>query len=59
MGRGDKKSKKGKIAMGSYGVSRPRKTKVTAKKAAKKADKSDEKKVAKPAAKKVAKKKAE
>lgn len=23
MGRGDKRSKKGKIAMGSYGVSRP------------------------------------
>lgn len=36
MGKGDKKSRKGKIAMGSYGVSRPRKkTKaVTAKKAA-------------------------
>jgi ribosomal small subunit protein bTHX len=25
MGKGDKKSKRGKIAMGSYGVSRPRK----------------------------------
>jgi len=25
MGKGDKKSRKGKIAMGSYGVSRPRK----------------------------------
>jgi 30S ribosomal protein S31 len=25
MGKGDKKSKKGKIAKGSYGVSRPRK----------------------------------
>ena len=24
MGKGDKKSKKGKIAIGSYGVSRPR-----------------------------------
>ena len=58
MGRGDKKSKKGKIAMGSYGVSRPRKKKVTAKKAANKADKPAAKKAAKPAAKKVAKKKA-
>lgn len=28
MGRGDKKTKKGKIAQGSYGVSRPHKTKV-------------------------------
>jgi 30S ribosomal protein S31 len=27
MGRGDKKSKKGKIAMGSYGKSRPHDTK--------------------------------
>ncbi|MCE2772016.1 MAG: 30S ribosomal protein THX [Bacteroidetes bacterium] len=27
MGRGDKKSRKGKIQMGSYGVTRPRKTK--------------------------------
>lgn len=26
MGKGDKKSKKGKIAIGSYGVSRPRKS---------------------------------
>ncbi len=25
MGKGDKKSRKGKITMGSYGVSRPRK----------------------------------
>ncbi|MGQ0829057.1 MAG: 30S ribosomal protein THX [Bacteroidota bacterium] len=25
MGKGDKKSRKGKIAMGSYGVTRPRK----------------------------------
>lgn len=30
MGKGDKKSRKGKIAMGSYGILRPRK-KVTAK----------------------------
>ena len=28
MGRGDRKSKKGKIFRGSYGVSRPRKTDV-------------------------------
>ncbi|MBW6491848.1 MAG: 30S ribosomal protein THX [Lentimicrobium sp.] len=26
MGKGDKKSKRGKIIMGSYGVSRPKKT---------------------------------
>jgi len=53
MGKGDKKSRKGKIAMGSYGVTRPRKTaksataagakkaapkKAAAKKAAKKAE---------------------
>lgn len=30
MGKGDKKSRKGKISMGSYGVSRPRKRKKTA-----------------------------
>jgi|GEM_PF-1320329 len=30
MGKGDKKSKRGKIAMGSFGVSRPRKTGNTA-----------------------------
>jgi len=29
MGRGDKKTKKGKISMGSFGVHRPHKTKVT------------------------------
>jgi 30S ribosomal protein S31 len=35
MGKGDKKSRKGKIAMGSHGVTRPRKKvkKVAAKKA--------------------------
>lgn len=34
MGRGDKRTRKGKISQGSYGVSRPHKTKVdiTAKK---------------------------
>ena len=30
MGKGDKKSKKGKITIGSYGVKRPRKKKVAA-----------------------------
>jgi 30S ribosomal protein S31 len=30
MGKGDKKTKKGKIAIGSYGVSRPKKKIVTA-----------------------------
>lgn len=30
MGKGDKKSRKGKIAMGSYGVTRPRKVAKTA-----------------------------
>lgn len=42
MGRGDKRTKKGKIAMGSYGVSRlARPKKVTS---AKKAEKATEKK---------------
>lgn len=56
MGKGDKKSRKGKITMGSHGVKRPRKKAV--KKAAKKAA---PKKTApkKAAAKKVAPKKAE
>ena len=31
MGRGDKKSRKGKIAMGSYGKTRPHKVKPEAK----------------------------
>ncbi len=39
MGRGDKKSRKGKIQMGSYGVTRPRKTKKTVTAAAPKAAK--------------------
>ena len=56
MGKGDKKSRKGKIAMGSYGVTRPRKK---AKKAATK--KATPKKAAAPkkAAPKKAAKKAE
>jgi 30S ribosomal protein S31 len=33
MGKGDKKSKKGKITIGSYGVKRPRKKKIAAAKA--------------------------
>lgn len=54
MGKGDKKSRKGKITMGSYGVTRPRKK---AKKAAKKA--APKKAAAKKAAPKKAAKKAE
>ncbi len=46
MGKGDKKSKKGKIFMGSYGVSRPHKkkksTSASPKKIAKKAEKKAE-----------------
>ena len=34
MGKGDKRSKKGKITIGSYGVSRPRPSAVNKKKAA-------------------------
>ncbi|HYD20675.1 MAG TPA: 30S ribosomal protein THX [Flavipsychrobacter sp.] len=37
MGKGDKRSKKGKIFMGSYGVSRPARPKKTDEKAEKKA----------------------
>ncbi|HRG39382.1 MAG TPA: 30S ribosomal protein THX [Bacteroidia bacterium] len=54
MGKGDKKSRKGKITMGSYGVTRPRK------KATKSATKAAPKKAAaKKAAPKKAAKKAE
>ena len=54
MGKGDKKSRKGKITMGSYGVTRPRKkAKTSASKAAPK------KAAAKKAAPKKAAKKAE
>jgi 30S ribosomal protein S31 len=56
MGKGDKKTRKGKIRLGSYGVTRPRKktlTKATAKPAAKKTAKAAApKKAAKKAAKK-------
>lgn len=57
MGKGDKKTRKGKIRLGSYGVSRPRKKKKTAAKAkskpasAKKTAKKAPAKKAKPAAK--------
>lgn len=37
MGRGDKRTKKGKIAIGSFGVSRPARPVKTGKKAEKKA----------------------
>jgi 30S ribosomal protein S31 len=69
MGKGDKRSKKGKITISSYGVSRPRKTKkaniakpvVKAAKAEPKVKKEKaEPKAAKPAAaKKTSKKKTE
>ncbi|MEJ6694573.1 MAG: 30S ribosomal protein THX [Chitinophagales bacterium] len=36
MGRGDKKTKRGKISKGSYGVSRPKRTAVVAAPPAKK-----------------------
>ncbi len=66
MGRGDKKTRKGKITMGSYGVLRPRKkaTPIIIKAAVKPVKVKAEKKVKveiseKPVAKKIAKKKAE
>jgi 30S ribosomal protein S31 len=63
MGKGDKRSKKGKITIGSYGVSRPRKantTSVAPAKAEPKVKKEKaEPKAAKPAAKKAPKKKTE
>jgi ribosomal small subunit protein bTHX len=65
MGRGDQRSKKGKINSASYGVSRPRpavalKAKVDAAKAAPKVKKEKVVKAAKPAAaKKTVKKKTE
>jgi ribosomal small subunit protein bTHX len=46
MGKGDKKTKKGKIHIGSYGVKRPRKAKKKAA-TAKKAKKASAKKAAK------------
>ncbi|MBI2270932.1 MAG: 30S ribosomal protein THX [Bacteroidetes bacterium] len=61
MGKGDKKSRKGKIFMGSYGVSRPHKKKksrsASPKKIAKKAEKAETAVPKKTAPKKAAKKK--
>lgn len=58
MGKGDKKTKRGKITMGSYGVRRPRKKQKAITKAAPKVKKTAEKPKAaakpKPAAKKKA-----
>lgn len=62
MGKGDKRSKKGKITIGSYGVSRPRpsaKAVVAAPVASEKKKAKAAPKAEKPAAKKVTKKKAE
>jgi len=58
MGKGDKKSKKGKIFMGSYGVSRPHKKKVSKSASPKKAEKKAEKAEQKASAPKKAAKKA-
>ena len=60
MGKGDKKSRKGKISMGSFGVRRPRKTKSvnkpeTVKKEVKEPDIVKQTKAAKPASTKAAK----
>jgi 30S ribosomal protein S31 len=56
MGKGDKKSKRGKIVIGSYGVRRPRKSSKTAaphvKKTEKVTDTAEKKTAKKPAAKK-------
>jgi len=58
MGKGDKKSKKGKISMGSYGIKRPRKKKTAGAAATKTAAAKTAKKAApkKAAPKKAAKK---
>jgi 30S ribosomal protein S31 len=58
MGRGDIKTKRGKIARGSYGVTRPRKkaTAVVSKSVAKEETETKKPTAKKPAAKKVAKK---
>jgi 30S ribosomal protein S31 len=49
MGKGDKKSKRGKIHIGSFGVKRPRKKAVSKVATAKKAKKAAPKKAAKKA----------
>lgn len=59
MGKGDKKSRRGKLFMGSYGVTRPRKKKKTRSASPKKLAKKAEKKPvaeAAPAPKKAARK---
>ncbi|MEO6882463.1 MAG: 30S ribosomal protein THX [Bacteroidia bacterium] len=65
MGKGDKKSRKGKIAMGSYGVSRPRKASTgnafvpkSSKKSTPRAEKTETVEAPKAAAKKTTVKKA-
>jgi 30S ribosomal protein S31 len=56
MGKGDKKSKRGKIVIGSFGVRRPRlrkkSTEAKGKRAEKSADNAEKKAAKKPAAKK-------
>lgn len=59
MGKGDKKSKKGKTAMGSFGVNRPKKDRNQEAGVKNTAKVAGAAKAAKPAAKKAAKKKAE
>lgn len=54
MGRGDKKTAKGKRTMGSFGNSRKKKTTAVAKPSVKKAAKEEKEAVKKPAVKKVA-----
>lgn len=58
MGKGDKKSKRGKITMGTYGVRRPRKNKKTVSKAESKTKKTTAKPKAAAKPKPTAKKKA-
>lgn len=58
MGKGDKKTKRGKISMGSYGVRRPRKKQKAITNAAPKVKKAAAKPKAAPKPKPVAKKKA-
>lgn len=52
MGKGDKKSRRGKINIGSFGVTRPRKKKVSTPVAAEKKEKPVKKKAAAPKAEK-------
>ncbi|MFN8415177.1 MAG: 30S ribosomal protein THX [Cytophagaceae bacterium] len=59
MGKGDKKSKKGKTAIGSFGVNRPKKDRNQSAGIKNTAKVEGAPKAAKPAVKKAAKKKAE